>query len=211
MATKAKTKAGRAAQRKSNRSQAPSRKSESGGPNAIQVLKQDHRKVEEWFDEYDDLQHQEGDRRSQLSDKICTALKIHAQLEEEIFYPRASEVTQDDDLIDESLVEHAIVKHLIAEIEAMEVDDDLFDAKIRVLGEMVKHHIQEEEEELFPDVESAGMDLNAVAKELAQRQEELTAAMRAYQESPPVAGASHWGGGQKTHPRRFSRYAAARG
>jgi hemerythrin-like domain-containing protein len=107
------------------------------------------------------------------------ALKVHAQIEEEIFYPRAREATKDDDLIDEAIVEHATVKNLIAEIEEMDVEEELHDAKIRVLGEMVKRHIREEEEELFPELQSAKMDLDAVGKELAERKEELMSEMSA--------------------------------
>jgi len=106
-------------------------------------------------------------------------LKVHAQIEEEIFYPQARQATKDNDLIDEAAVEHATVKHLIGEIEGMEVGEELYDAKIRVLGEMVKHHIKEEEEELFPELVPAKMDLDAVGKELAKRKEELMAEMQA--------------------------------
>lgn len=178
MATKAKTKAGRAAERKSTRAQASNRKGEARGtsPSAIEVLEQDHREVEEWFDEYDELEH--NDRKAELAEKICLALKVHAQIEEEIFYPQAREATKDNDLIDESLVEHATVKNLISEIEAMDVGDELYDAKIRVLGEMVKHHIKEEEEELFPEVESVKTALDLVGKELAERKGELMSEMQ---------------------------------
>jgi hemerythrin superfamily protein len=152
MATKAKTKAARAAERESTRSQSATRKKEAqaASPSALELLEQDHREVEEWFDEYDQLEDKDDDRKVELAEKICLALKVHAQVEEEIFYPKARGATKDTDLIDESLVEHATVKHLISEIEAMEVGDELYDAKIRVLGEMVKHHIKEEEAELFP-------------------------------------------------------------
>jgi hemerythrin superfamily protein len=174
MATKAKTKTGRTAERKSNRSQAAGRKGEARAEsmNVFDLLEQDHREVEEWFDEYDELE-KDDERKSELSEKICTALKVHAQIEEEIFYPQARKVTKDDDLIDEALVEHSTVKNLIAEIEAMEVGEELYDAKIRVLGEMVKQHIKEEEDELFPEVQSAKVDVEALGKELAERKEEL--------------------------------------
>jgi hemerythrin superfamily protein len=112
-------------------------------PSAIEVLEKDHREVEELFDQYDELEDKDDDRKADLAEKICLALKVHAQVEEEIFYPQAREATKDNDLIDESLVEHATVKNLIREIEAMEVGDELYDAQIRVLGEMVKHHIKE--------------------------------------------------------------------
>lgn len=179
MATKAKTKASRAAERKSSRSQAANRKKASqASQSAVELLEQDHRQVEELFEQYDQLKA-DDERKGDLVQKICLALEIHAQIEEEIFYPKAREATKDNDLIDESLVEHATVKSLISEIEEMEVGDDLFDAKIRVLGEMVKHHIHEEEGELFPEIESAKIDLEAVGKELTERKEALLSEMQA--------------------------------
>jgi hemerythrin superfamily protein len=178
MATKAKTKAGRAAGRNSSRSQSSNRNTQDAFPSTLELLEQDHREVEEWFDEYNELK-EEDNRKGALAEKICLALKVHAQIEEEIFYPRAREATKDNDLIDEATVEHATVKHLIVEIEGMEVGEELYDAKIRVLGEMVKHHIKEEEEELFPELVPTKMDLDAVGKELAKRKEELMAEMQA--------------------------------
>jgi hypothetical protein len=166
MATKAKTKTSRDAERKSSRSQT------SGGINAFDLLEQDHREVEEWLDEFDEMR--EGDKRKgELAEKICLALKVHAQIEEEIFYPQARDATKDDDLIDEAIVEHATVKNLVAEIEKMKVGDELYDAKMRVLGEMVKRHIREEEEELFPELQSTTMNLDAIGKDLSERKEQL--------------------------------------
>jgi hypothetical protein len=181
MPTKAKTKANRTAEHKSSRSQTASRSKErrQASRNAFDVLEQDHREVEEWFDEYDELKDSDEDRKAGLAEKICLALKVHAQIEEEIFYPQAREASQDNDLIDEALVEHSTVKNLIAEIEAMEVGEELYEAKIHVLGEMVKQHIKEEEEELFPELQSTKMDLETVGKELAERKQELMAEMNA--------------------------------
>jgi hypothetical protein len=180
MATKAKTKADRKVERKPSRSRAANRNREgsASGNDAFEVLEQDHREVEEWFDEYDELE-KDDERKMELAEKICTALKVHAQIEEEIFYPRAREATKDDELIDEAVVEHATVKSLIGEIEEMEVGEELYDAKIRVLGEMVKRHIREEEEELFPELQSSKMDLEGVGKELAKRKDELVSEMHA--------------------------------
>ncbi len=180
MATQAKTKASRAAARASSRSQPSNREkgAQTAVANAFDLLEQDHREVEEWFDEYDELQ-QDDDRKAELAEKICLALKVHARIEEEIFYPQARAATKDNDLIDEAVVEHATVKSLITEIEAMEVGEELYDAKIRVLGEMVKQHIREEEEELFPEVQSAKIDIDAVGKELAERKRKLMSEMQA--------------------------------
>jgi len=144
--------------------------------NALELLEQDYRQVEEWFDEYDELADDQG-RKGEFAEKLCLALKVHTQIEEEIFYPQAREATKDKDLLDEAVVEHATVKNLIREIEDMEVGEELYDAKIRVLGEMVKQHVKEEEEELFPEVESAEMDLDALGKELGERKDELMSKM----------------------------------
>jgi hemerythrin superfamily protein len=183
MATKAKTKANRTAERKSSRSQSASanrnKERQQASRNAFDVLEEDHREVEEWFDEYDEIKDSDENRKTDLAEKICLALKVHAQIEEEIFYPQAREASQDNDLIDEALVEHSTVKNLIGEIEEMEVGEELYDAKIRVLGEMVKQHIKEEEEELFPELQSTKMDLDVVGKELADRKQELMAEMSA--------------------------------
>jgi len=175
------TKATRTADRKSTGSPAANRSKEhqQTAGNAFDVLEEDHREVEEWFDEYDELKDSDEDRKAELAEKICLALKVHTQIEEEIFYPQAREATKDNDLIDEAVVEHATVKNLIGEIEAMEVGDEFYDAKIRVLGEMVKQHIKEEEEELFPELQSTKMDLDAVGKKLAERKQDLMAKMQA--------------------------------
>lgn len=180
MATKAKTRAARNAERKSGRSQAANRKKASSGAaqNAFDVLEKDHREVEEWLDEYDELEGDER-RKGELAKEICLALTVHAQIEEEIFYPAARDATGDDDLIDEAVVEHAAVKQMIAEIEKMKPGQELYDAKMRVLGEMVKRHIREEEEELFPELQSAKMDLDVVGEKLTERKEELMAKMHA--------------------------------
>jgi hemerythrin superfamily protein len=135
MATKAKTKAGRAAGRNSSRSQSSNRNTQGASPSALEPLEQDHREVEEWFDEYNELK-EDDDRKRALVEKICLALKVHAQIEEEIFYPQAREATKDNDLIDEAAVEHATVKHLIGEIEGMEVDEELAKRKEELMAEM---------------------------------------------------------------------------
>ena len=128
METKAQTKADRNAERKSGRSRTASRNTGQEQVNAVDLLEQDHREVEEWFDEYDELEDSDKDRKGELAEKICLALKVHAEIEEEIFYPRAREATKDHDLIDEAIVEHATVKNLIGEIDEMEVGDELYDA-----------------------------------------------------------------------------------
>lgn len=178
MAAKGETRTNRTGGRRSARSEETraSREQSSSMTDPFELLEQDHREVEEYFDEYDELS--EDGQKAELAEKICLSLKVHTQIEEEIFYPFARKVTKDNDLIDEAIVEHAAAKHLIDELGSMEVGDDLFDAKVRVLGESVKRHIREEEEELFPELESGEGDLEEVGEKLAARKEELTAELQ---------------------------------
>jgi hemerythrin superfamily protein len=176
MATKASTKAERKPRKTAEeRKRQGETRSAAGGAakDALELLEQDHRRVEDLFDEFDEEDDEK--RRRALAQEICRELTIHTQLEEEVFYPRAREATGDDQLIDEAYVEHDGVKHLIAEIGEMKKGEGLFVARVRVLEEMVKRHIQEEEEELFPELASAGMDIAGVGQELAARKQELMA------------------------------------
>lgn len=164
--TKAKTKAARAA---TKAAAAPKRR----GGDAIALLEADHRQVEDYFEQYESLT--DDTEKKALADKICLALKVHTQIEEEFFYPPAREATSDGDLIDEAIVEHTGAKTLIAQIEASAPGQPLYDAKIKVLGEQVRHHVKEEEQELFPEVRETGLDLEALGAKLAARKAELTA------------------------------------
>jgi hemerythrin superfamily protein len=143
---------------------------------AIALLKADHKEVDAMFKEYEKTD--DDAKKQELADRICMALTVHAQIEEEIFYPAAYEALDEDgdDLLDEAEVEHASCKALIAEIEAMSVGEPLFDAKVKVLGEYIKHHVEEEESELFPECRDAKMDLKALGEQLAMRKQELMAA-----------------------------------
>lgn len=144
---------------------------------ATALLQRDHAEVKKLFKQYEKLADAEADgqERSELANRICAMLTVHATIEEEIFYPAAREAEVDDDLLDEAQVEHASVKDLIAQIESMSPDDELYDAKVTVLGEYVDHHVQEEEGEMFPKCRKADMDLAALAEALAERKSELMA------------------------------------
>ena len=164
--SKAKGKAGSKTARKTQRA--------AGKPaDAIKLLKDDHREVKNWFKEYEKLE--ENDEKQELADRICLALTVHAQIEEEIYYPAVREAIDDDDLLDEAEVEHASAKQLIAEIQSMKAGDRLFDAKITVLGEYVNHHVEEEEAEMFPESRDSDLDLKALGVQLAERKAELIA------------------------------------
>jgi hemerythrin superfamily protein len=142
---------------------------------AVALLKQDHREVEDLFAQYEKAS---GDGRKQkLATQICTELSIHAEIEEEIFYP-ACEGKVDEDLLKEAYVEHDSAKMLIAEIIAGEPSDEFYDSKVAVLQEQIEHHVQEEEkrlEGLFSQARKAGLDMDALGEELAARKEQLKA------------------------------------
>lgn len=140
---------------------------------AIKLLKADHREVEGYFKAYDKLED-EAEKKA-LAERICVALTVHTQIEEEIFYPAAREGIDDDDLLDEAEVEHASAKQLIAEIRAMEPGEPLYDAKVTVLGEYVSHHVEEEESEMFPEARDSDLDLKALGIQLAERKAALMA------------------------------------
>ena len=144
---------------------------------AIVLLKADHRQVEDWFEEFEKART--DSRKTDLADKICTALKVHTQIEEEIFYPAFIEATGDEDIHHEAVVEHDGAKKLIAQIEASGPEDDYYDAKVKVLSEMIKHHVKEEEQRdgMFAEARKAGMDLAALGEQLAARKDELMAQM----------------------------------
>ena len=147
---------------------------------AIALLKKDHADVKALFAEYKKLCESDADgaAKQAVAMDICTQLTAHATAEEEIFYP-AARAEQTDDLLDEAEVEHASAKDLIAQIEAMQPDDDLYDAKVTVLGEYIDHHVKEEEGELFPKARSLGLDLQALGAQLQARKEELLAELAA--------------------------------
>ena len=148
-------------------------------PDAVALLKEDHRKVEELFAEFEKAS---GDGRKQtLAEEICLELSVHAQIEEEIFYP-ACEGKVDEDLLKESYVEHDGAKVLIAEIMNGGPSDEYYDAKVTVLQEEIEHHVEEEEkrmEGLFAQASKAGLDMDALGVELAARKTELTEQFKA--------------------------------
>jgi len=143
-------------------------------PDAIALLKADHAKVTAMFQQYDKLTDRAQAKKLDLARRICNELKIHTRIEEEIFYPAVrAALPKEDDLLDEAKVEHDGAKDLIRQIEAMQPGDDLFDAKVTVLGEYVKHHVKEEQNEMFPKVRKTKLDLREIGMRLAFRKEEL--------------------------------------
>jgi len=141
---------------------------------AISLLKADHKAVDQMFKEYEALKTGGKAAKVRVAMQICDALTVHATIEEEIFYPAArlhgAEVR---DLVDEAAVEHQTLKDIIARLRAAPSSDPLYDAGVKVLSEYVKHHVKEEENELFPKVRKSNADLVAIGERLAARKAEL--------------------------------------
>lgn len=144
---------------------------------AIALLKADHKEVAEMFEKFETARS----TKSKLAQQICMALTVHAQIEEEIFYPAAREALRDEgeDLLNEAEVEHNSLKELIGQIEGSAPGDELYDAHVKVLGEYVKHHVKEEEGELFPKLRKSAMDLVEVGEQIAARKKELMSQIKA--------------------------------
>ncbi len=144
---------------------------------AIAMLIADHQEVKAMFKQYEGLGERARAGKKKLADQICGALLVHATLEEEIFYPAVREASGDaEDMVDEAVVEHASAKDLIAQLQEMDPEDDLYDAKVKVLSEQIEHHVGEEEGEMFPKARKSGLDLVALGEEMAQRKDELSVA-----------------------------------
>jgi hemerythrin superfamily protein len=155
---------------------------------AIALLKADHREVEGYFEAFEKARS--DDRKRQLAEKICRALTVHTTIEEEIFYPAFLEATEEEDLHHEAAVEHDGAKKLIAEIESSGPDDEYYDAKVTVLSEMIKHHVNEEEKRdgLFAKSRQSEMDLEALGQQLASRKADLMNDTRSKSSRPQAGG-----------------------
>jgi len=139
---------------------------------AIALLKADHKEVKTMVQQFNSSRS--DSKKAQLAQQICAALEVHAEIEEELFYPPAREaLKKNGDLIDEAEVEHTSVKELIAKIKGGSPSDDLWEAQVKVLGEYVNHHVKEEEGEIFPKVKKTRLDLQALGEQLAERKAEL--------------------------------------
>lgn len=176
MATTAKS-ASKSSGKSSRKTSGRRRRTGRRDPLAIRLLKADHREVEGWFDEYEQLE--DDSEKLDLFRKIALALKVHTTIEEEIFYPEERGDVEED-MLDEAYVEHDGAKKLIAEIEAMKPGDEYYDAKVKVLGEYIKHHVKEEEQPggIFAQAKKGDEDLDAMGERLQVRKEELMAKMR---------------------------------
>ena len=140
---------------------------------AIDLLKQDHDKVERAFRQFEKMDRHDADACRRLIQSVCEDLKVHTALEEEVFYPALRQAIGDEDLMNEASVEHETAKMLIDQLDSMGADDPSYYATFTVLGEYVRHHIKEEQGEMFPEAKKARLDLAALGERMRARKEEL--------------------------------------
>jgi hemerythrin-like domain-containing protein len=140
---------------------------------ALEMLKEDHDKVKKAFKEFEKIDREDAETLQQLVQRVCEELKVHTALEEEIFYPAMREAIEDEDLMNEAQVEHDTAKMLIEQLENMGPDDPNFHATFTVLGEYVKHHVKEEEDEMFPEARKTDIDFEEHGARMRERKTEL--------------------------------------
>lgn len=140
---------------------------------AIAMLKADHEKVSGLFKDFEKARA--ASKKKALVAEICGELKVHTQLEDEIFYPAVKSALKDKMLVPEAIVEHASITDLIEQVEGVEPDGEMYDAKVKVLSEYVKHHVKEEQTEMFAKAKKTRLDLVALRDEMLKRKDELTA------------------------------------
>ncbi len=140
---------------------------------AIAMLRDDHKKVSALFDEYE--KSRSATKKQAIVANICLELSVHATLEEEIFYPAVRAALKDRELVPEAIVEHATLKEFIAKVDGKLPDGDMFDAQIQVMGEYVKHHVKEEQNEMFPKARGSKLDMAELGQRMLERKQELLA------------------------------------
>jgi hemerythrin superfamily protein len=167
---------------------------------ALELLKADHAEVKKLFRQFERLKkNDDSDGMQQVAQTICNALRVHAQIEEEIFYPALREAGDADDALDEADVEHSHVKELVEQIASSSPGDEHFEARVKVLSEYVEHHVQEEESTIFSKARKADFDLAALGQQLEARKAELEG------EEPPVDVAALAGKQQAMQKRNGQR------
>lgn len=140
---------------------------------ATTMLRADHKLVSGLFEDFGKARSPK--KKKAIVAKICTELTVHTQLEEEIFYPAFKDALSDHELVPEAHVEHDAVKDLIAQVEGVEPDGEMYDAKVKVMGEFVKHHVKEEQTQMFPKAKKSGLDLRELGRQIKARKQKLMA------------------------------------
>lgn len=174
--------------------------------NAIELLKHDHREVDSMFKQFE--AEDQSRSKAEMAQHICLSLIVHSEIEEELFYPAAQRALEEEgrDLVSEAKVEHMSLKRLIDDISGSSPNDELFEARMTVLKEYVKHHVHEEEHELMPQVKKTAIDLEALGARLLERKQALIREYQSYAERqsgtsvnlPPLATSSRSHKGSST-------------
>ena len=151
----------------------PARKAAAKPQDAIAMLRADHKNVSALFEQFE--KSRSPAKKKSLVQQICLELTVHAQIEEEIFYPAVQQALRDKELVPEARVEHASLKALIAQVEGVEPEGEMYDARVKVMSEYVKHHVKEEQNEMFPKVKTSRLDLAALGAQMDARKQELMA------------------------------------
>jgi len=191
-----------------NRSKSSDSKARNNETDAIAVLTADHKTVKALFKQFEQLKEQEDadEQKARLVQQICNELTVHAQVEEELFYPAVRDAIDDDDLMDEADIEHASAKELIAQLEELAPGDDHYDARVTVLGEYIDHHVKEEEGEMFDKARKADVDTAALGEQIIERKEELKADLGVAEDdeaaAPPARSASKKSGEKQSAAKR---------
>jgi hemerythrin-like domain-containing protein len=172
------------------------RRRKSGNSAALEMLMQDHKRVQKLFRDFEKADHEDTRACRQIVDTAIAELKLHTRLEEQTLYPEARHALEGEEpeaLLDEAEVEHDAAKTLIAKLEHLEPDDPHYAATFTVLGEYVKHHIEEEEKQLFPQLRKAKLDMGLLGQHMRERRQTLQREMgmpeRRERESPARRGA----------------------
>ena len=170
-------------------------------PLALELLSADHRKVEDLFEQFEELKEKDDASRVAIAQTICAELTVHAQVEEDLFYPWLRENLDETEMVAEAEVEHTTAKQLIAEIQPVGEPDEAYDAKVKVLSEYIKHHVKEEEDEIFPEVAGEKDELDELGQEMAARKSELMAEMGLEEEKPKGKPGAKPNGGREARSR----------
>ena len=166
-----------ASAKKTAAKKAPAKKSparKAAPQDAIALLRADHKVVSDLFEQFEKTRSDA--RKAAIVAQICKELTVHTEIEEEIFYPAVKAALKDHELIPEANVEHASVKDLIAQVEGKTPDGEMYDARVKVMGEFVKHHVKEEQNEMFPKAKKTKVDMIALGEQMAARKQELMSA-----------------------------------
>jgi hemerythrin superfamily protein len=194
----------RTSQHTASRSQ--SRSASAAREEIIAMLKKDHQKVKKAFRDFEQMDPQDDpDSCEALVRQTCAELQVHATLEEEVFYPGVREAMKEEDLIDEAEVEHMTAKMLIEQLQGMSAGDEKFAATFKVLGEYIRHHVKEEEGEIFEQLARARLDWEGLCDQMNGRRAELEQQMLPGGESPEAAGADEQRSGGKASARQAER------